>query len=876
MAQRGSNVESVPDTGHAALGSLDSKPLESLDSKQSENTVSAMEAQKLRRAASSRFSVLLEHSVDYTAYRQACSRQRLQQPPHFETLRDAEEELKSVLHDKAFEQPEGDGLIEAENVALVVDWFATALAQQFDGDEPFENPDFLQFCCMFFASPLYENNTRLVQRHLVKRTYAELNAGEDTTYAETLWLLLALLHLLTEFQPNTYRLCTDSGLFPLLQRLVIAGADTHLHVLAMSLMFEIAQAEKLSQADLACVTEELLLFLLDYIERMRYADSDIYNNTATKLVLALNEQMLEAAAPEPTVPSFGDQQTLALLTGSAQRSYGRRRRNRGSHWTDGSLSVQSMSPPPEHQTLAPLNVAGRPHHARAVSVSLPGNDDAQEGPIRPVQLPITHALDMEMHLLSRSRSMDFRSQLCKQPANAEQPPRPSSEAYTTATTCDTEDVHAYRRQTLVVTILAQRTDCCKTFTENLVFLLNRETDPATQRLILHMLACILANPGTNHILYTNDLHVLTDIIIRDLSNVSDAEQQLRRSYLRVICVLLRNPGYLAARHRLSDIELCLVSMLRESLVSSHASTVPRSRRGSVGETNTRHNSMAISDLGSSVELRHNGAASPALSLSSAASEETCCARGSGVSELRPSATVHKVVRRPPPPPPSAKQRAQATPSVSSSLCPTQPRRRRAPPPPPSLPATSAHATPSSSPRLDPVHETSESPSPRPTRRKAPPPPPRFRPANEPGTVPTKPPTPPPRTDLRRPKPEQTGIRRQLSVKKSVSRYKRDSCIGRPAPPTPPPRDFSKIAAPMSPVIEVSSEDTVVTGIKPPGSGSETHVDINEYSDEELDVSLEASAEQRRATRVLVANALRGCHEARALALSLGPALHTQG
>ncbi|KAJ2527924.1 hypothetical protein IWW43_005668 [Coemansia sp. RSA 1935] len=80
---------------------------------------------------------------------------------------------------------------------------------------------------------------------------------------------------------------------------------------------------------------------------------------------------------------------------------------------------------------------------------------------------------------------------------------------------------------------------------------------------------------------------------------------------------------------------------------------------------------------------------------------------------------------------------------------------------------------------------------------------------------------------------------------------------------------------MSPVIEVSSEDTVATGIKPPGSGSETHVDVNEYSEDELDVRLEASAEQRRATRVLVANALRGCHEARALALSLGPALHTQ-
>ncbi|KAJ2822497.1 pre-rRNA processing, partial [Coemansia erecta] len=680
---------------------------------EAQNAANAIKAQKLRRAASSRFSVLLEHSVDYTAYRQACSRQRLQQPPHFETLRDAEEELKCVLHDEAFEKPHADGLIEAENVALVVDWFATALARQFDGDEPFENPDFLRFCCMFFASPLYENNARLVQRHLVKRTYAELNVADGAAYAETLWLLLALLHLITEFQANTYRLCTDSGLFPLLQRLVVAGADKHLHVLAMSLMFEIAQAERLSQADLACVTDELLLFLLDYIERMRYAESDIYNNTATKLVLALNEQMLEDTA---SAPIFGDQQTLALLAGSAQSSYSRRRRHRGNHRPDGSLSVQTMSPPPEQRSLdaAAVSVAAatRPLHARAASVSLPGNDEEPVRPARPMQSLVTHALDLEMHMLSRSRSMDFRAQLCRRPFEAEQPPRPSSEAYMTPTARDSEEVQQFRRQTKVVAILAQRTDCCKTFTENLVFLLNRETDPATQRLILHMLACILASPGTNEILYTNDLHVLTDIIIRDLSNVCDAEQQLRRAYLRVVCVLLRNPVYLAARHRLSDIELCLVSILRESLVSSHASAVPTSRRGSVSETNTRHNSIVTSDLGSSTDLRRNGAASPALSLSSVASEETCCARASGTSELRPPPTLHKMSRRPPPPPPSAKQRAQAAPSVSSSLRPepqkcqpeSQKYRRRAPPPPPlaASRSVSARATPTSSPRLDPV------------------------------------------------------------------------------------------------------------------------------------------------------------------------------
>ncbi|KAJ2843710.1 hypothetical protein IWW36_005461, partial [Coemansia brasiliensis] len=93
------------------------------------SSAQTMSPPSLKRAASSRFSMLLEKSVDYTAYRQECSRQRLQQPPHFESLSDAEDELKSVLHDPTFEQPDTDGLVAAENVALVVDWFTNALVR---------------------------------------------------------------------------------------------------------------------------------------------------------------------------------------------------------------------------------------------------------------------------------------------------------------------------------------------------------------------------------------------------------------------------------------------------------------------------------------------------------------------------------------------------------------------------------------------------------------------------------------------------------------------------------------------------------------------------------------------------------------------------
>ncbi|KAJ2643340.1 pre-rRNA processing, partial [Coemansia sp. RSA 1694] len=493
----------------------------------------------MRRARSSRFSLLLETSVDYAAYRTAYGRQFLQQQPKFDSLRDAETELRCVLHDEAFVATSDDGSIAAENVALAVDWFISALVLLFDGDEPFQNPDFLRLCCMFFASPLYENNARLVQRHLVKRTYAELNTSPDDAYETTLWLLLAFLHLITEFQPNTYLLCKDSGLFPLLQRLVLGSPEKHLHVLAMSLMFEIAQAVSLSQTDIACVTDDLLLFLLEYIERMRFAESDVYNNTGTKLVLALNEQFLKldgyASIPSsPLAPAHASGFVAPhAYVPASPRSPG------------GSTNIHTdrLLPAIERMTI-------RATHARTASTSLPVaviGDDVPSAPSHtqlPLRNPALRALPAEARLIPRSRSMDFRSFIEDEPRTL---PRsdsdsskhlshrqgPRSERETTAS-LEVSALMGFhpscQRPTPVVAILARRIDCCKTFTENLVFLLNRETDPATQVLILHALHCILSDPGTLGILYTNDMYVLVDIIIRDLSNLSDNIQRLSQAY----------------------------------------------------------------------------------------------------------------------------------------------------------------------------------------------------------------------------------------------------------------------------------------------------------------------------------------------------------
>ncbi|KAJ1956715.1 pre-rRNA processing [Linderina pennispora] len=476
----------------------------------------------------------------------------------------------------------------AENVAMAVDWFVSALSRLFDGDEPFQNQNFLRLCCMFFASPLYENNARLVQRHLVKRTYAELSI-EATDYEPTLWLLLAFLHLITEFQTDTYGLCRDTGLFPLLARAVRGAPEKHLHVLAMSLMFEIAQAVTLSPTDIDCVTDDTLLYLLDYVERMRYAESDVYNNTGTKLLLALNEQFLKHDGYQ----SIPQSPLVFNNAGKAQRGLSGAR-------PDSLISTYSL-PPPESSpgmslrtddTERPQSHAGRvserSRHSRAESIDIAmasnacGHSGIDGTAQRPLRHPAVQSIPQEVPVLSRSRSMDLRAQLEAEDGSLI---RSASETrdqtvqrvgLRTARTSIASSTTLCRRSssghsTPVVELLAQRIDCCKTFTENLVFLLNRETEPSTQVLILHMLYCILTDPSTSCILYTNDMFVLIDIVIRDLANLSDGLPKQRQAYLLVTSAILRNSVYLTTRHRLSDIELCLVNLLRHSLVSSHAS-----------------------------------------------------------------------------------------------------------------------------------------------------------------------------------------------------------------------------------------------------------------------------------------------------------------
>lgn len=90
----------------------------------------------------------------------------------------------------------------------------------------------------------------------------------------------------------------------------------------------------------------------------------------------------------------------------------------------------------------------------------------------------------------------------------------------------------------VIKILSLHGPSFRTFGENIILLLNRETETSLQLLILKLLYLLFTTKNTYEYFYTNDLRVLLDVIIRNLLDLPDESMSLRHTYLRVLYPLL--------------------------------------------------------------------------------------------------------------------------------------------------------------------------------------------------------------------------------------------------------------------------------------------------------------------------------------------------
>ncbi|XP_071807661.1 NCK-interacting protein with SH3 domain-like [Asterias amurensis] len=124
-------------------------------------------------------------------------------------------------------------------------------------------------------------------------------------------------------------------------------------------------------------------------------------------------------------------------------------------------------------------------------------------------------------------------------------------------------------ENLVMRVLGKR-KTSKTFSEKIMVLFNREVDPVRMfehepkppNSLLKFLCDIFANADTSSLFYTNDMNVLIDIIIRQLTDRCPGDKQ-RTEYLGVIHSILRMPVYWEQKHRLADLRRVIEKIAKE-------------------------------------------------------------------------------------------------------------------------------------------------------------------------------------------------------------------------------------------------------------------------------------------------------------------------
>lgn len=128
-----------------------------------------------------------------------------------------------------------------------------------------------------------------------------------------------------------------------------------------------------------------------------------------------------------------------------------------------------------------------------------------------------------------------------------------------------------RHASQLLTHIQHRMHNSKTFSENLVFLLNKT--PSTtlagcrfHLLVLKLLGAMFALPETASYFYLNDLKVLVDVFLRELSALPDTFDLLRQAYLCVMYGLLTQTQLCTEAYKRTHITRLLTTMVHASQV----------------------------------------------------------------------------------------------------------------------------------------------------------------------------------------------------------------------------------------------------------------------------------------------------------------------
>ncbi|KAF7630554.1 hypothetical protein AFLA_011176 [Aspergillus flavus NRRL3357] len=140
----------------------------------------------------------------------------------------------------------------------------------------------------------------------------------------------------------------------------------------------------------------------------------------------------------------------------------------------------------------------------------------------------------------------------------------------------------------VIKILSMHGNLYKTFGENIILLINREAETSLQLLTLKLLYLIFTTPTTFEYFYTNDLHVLVDILIRNLLDLPEEASALRHTYLRVLYPLLAHTQLKTPPHyKREELKKMLSVLVRGQLSSNEVDKEKIMHFDEVDETTRR-------------------------------------------------------------------------------------------------------------------------------------------------------------------------------------------------------------------------------------------------------------------------------------------------
>lgn len=100
------------------------------------------------------------------------------------------------------------------------------------------------------------------------------------------------------------------------------------------------------------------------------------------------------------------------------------------------------------------------------------------------------------------------------------------------------------------------TSASKSFTELLLLKFNRSEDPSLKIMMCKVLYLILTTTQDDiamNFFYLNDLNVFVDVLLRELQNISENQETLRNTFLRVLLPLLKNTELSKTHYRKEDL-----------------------------------------------------------------------------------------------------------------------------------------------------------------------------------------------------------------------------------------------------------------------------------------------------------------------------------